>query len=81
MQADMTEEMMKEFKDAEFEFGEPKIDGDKATLGVTKKGEKKEEKIKFVKEKGGWKIVMGAISDKDVKEAKEALEAMKKAKK
>jgi hypothetical protein len=51
---DPSQEMTKEAKDLKPEYGEQKIDGDKATLKVTAKGET--QTINFVKEKGAWKI-------------------------
>ena len=53
MGADKKKNPMDEFKGT-FSYGEQKIDGDKATLEVTKDG--KTQTIAFTKEDGAWKI-------------------------
>ncbi len=40
------------------EFGEPKIDGDKATMSITMDGKKEKQPMQFVKEGGEWKVTI-----------------------
>jgi hypothetical protein len=49
-----SDEFASMFKTTKVEYGEAKIDGDKATMDVTVGGKK--EPTAFVKESGGWKI-------------------------
>ena len=72
---DVSQKMMEKAKDATMEYGEEKIDGDKATLEVTTDGDK--ETLQFVREGGGWKIDL-PISDAQMGQMKKGIEMMKK---
>jgi hypothetical protein len=52
-----------QFNFNDVEFKNEKIDGDKASVDVLKKGETQAQTINFIKEGGNWKICMG-IADK-----------------
>ena len=71
----ITQQMMEKAKDAEVEYGEQKIDGDKATLEVTTDG--KTDTVAFVRENGEWKVEL-PITDAQVNMMKQGLEMMKK---
>lgn len=59
-----------EFDKAKMEFGEPKIEGDKATVSVKKAGSDDAMNFTLKKEKGDWKVafdkatIMGSAMDK-----------------
>ena len=71
----LIEKLMASAKTATVEYGEAKIDGDKATLAVTTDGE--EEAVDFVREGGGWKVSL-PISDGDMANARKTVELAKK---
>lgn len=73
-QGDGTEKMIQSAKDAKFEYGEEKIDGDKATLEVTVDGKKRTDQ--FVKEDGAWKLHL-PIPDGQIEMMKEGMEMRK----
>lgn len=45
-------------KKKEFEFGEEKVDGDKATVSYKEKGTDKEQTVNLVKQDGKWLVSM-----------------------
>ncbi len=53
------DEFMAKMKGSKFEYGEAKIDGDKATMDVTMNGDT--ETVKFAKVDGQWKISVPEI--------------------
>ena len=65
---DMLDAMIEHIGKTKTEFGEEKITGDKATLGVTSDGKK--DTIQLIKEGGAWRIVI-PISDAEIQRAKE----------
>lgn len=62
MKMDKSDKSKDDFDKANMEFGEPKIDGDKATVAV--KNKKKDESINFTlkKEEGKWKVAFDKAS-------------------
>lgn len=73
-QGDISAKMVAEAKDAKMEYGEEKIDGDKATLAITADGKK--DTVEFVKEGGAWKLHL-PITDAQVEMMKKGMEMMK----
>jgi len=73
---EMTSEDMRRARDAEAAVGAEKIDGDKATLEVTIRGDR--ETLNFIKEGGAWKLHVKGIAEIDVEQTKKMVEQMRK---
>jgi Domain of unknown function (DUF4878) len=56
------DEAFNKFDDAKMEFGEAKIEGDKATVPVTHKDEKETANFILKKEDGAWKVAFDKAS-------------------
>jgi hypothetical protein len=62
MKTKESEEEFKKFDPATMEFGEAKIDGDKATVPVTNKAEKETVNFILKKQEGAWKVAFDKAS-------------------
>jgi len=62
MKKDDADDEFKKFNPANMEFGEAKIDGDKATVPVTNKEEKETVNFILKKESGAWKVAFDKAS-------------------
>lgn len=62
MKKDDTDDEFKKFNPANMEFGEAKIDGDKATVPVTNKEEKETVNFILKKQDGAWKVAFDKAS-------------------
>lgn len=62
MKKDEADDEFKKFNPANMEFGEAKIDGDKATVPVTNKEEKETVNFILKKQDGAWKVAFDKAS-------------------